>query len=181
MKVNELLYGMLTEEQTSKVDDVIEQLIELLLTEEDGLIGDPIDGSPVSQPTSPPESDTPAPGAPHDPGPYSGIASLWFKTLIGQMNWLFTAKRIKSRMKQVGIKGEGARRVGDSIKIAQANIGRLFSNPGWRQSPMVTMTYGKTKPLNKKNLVPVNKQLHGILAYELKKIPGHIILESLKD
>lgn len=155
----------------SKIEDVqlsnhqIKSIVESFLFEEEP-IPTPTDGSPVTPPTTPPGGTTPAPGAPHDHGGHNTSAGLWFQTFASQLAWLYSATRISKRLKELGIKGEGAKRVKNAIKIAKQNVSLLLSNPGWRAAP----NYEFVKA-SKGTAAKLNKQVSSILTKELSKIP----------
>ncbi len=139
MKVQELFEGVLTEAESAEVDMVIDKLVDMIFEEGEAATGS--DPSPTQAPTEPAGPGGPGAGGTTGPtghmhGGWGGgnrFASAWFATFAGQLMWLTSATKIKKRLKQIGVKGEGARRLENAIKIANNNINLLLNNPGWRQ------------------------------------------------
>jgi len=88
-------------------------------------------------------------GGPIGVGPVFGGA--WFNQLYASVKQLITAKRIKTRMKQIGISTKGAARVEKAAKNAAKNVKDLLSNPRRvaYQTPVWT-TQKMPKPMLKK-------------------------------
>lgn len=176
MKVFELFDGALTEAESAEVDMVIDKFVDMLFEEGEAAIGG--DPSPTQAPTTPagpggaggggPTQPPPAPqGDGHMHGGWGGgnkFASAWFATFASQLMWLSSASRIKKRLKELGLKGEGARRLQNSITIANQNIGLLLNNPGWRQQNW-TFAGGPGATQSKKIASSMSK----LLGKEIKK------------
>jgi len=172
MKVHELFEGTLTESQSAEVDAVIDQLVVLLFEEGEEAAGS--DPSPTQAPTEPAGPGGPGAGGttqPPGPGPMNGgwgggnrFASAWFATFAGQLMWLTSATKIKKRLKELGLKGEGARRIENAITIANKNIALLLNNPGWRQQNW-TFAGGPGATQSKKIVASMSK----LLGSEIKK------------
>ena len=142
MKVQELFEGVLTEAESARVDADIDQFVDMLF--EEGEVAAGSDPLPTQAPTTPAGPGGPGAGGEGNPtgGPHhmhggwgggNRFASAWFATFAGQLMWLTSATKIKKRLKEIGVKGEGARRLENAIKIANSNINLLLNNPGWRQ------------------------------------------------
>lgn len=145
MKLHELFEDELNEAQAAEFDAAVEKYVELLFEEGEGG-GDPSAGgdpSPTQAPTEPTGPGGPGGGGtagptapPHNHngwGTGNQFGAAWFATFASQLMWLSSATRINKRLRQIGLKGEGARRMSNAAVQANKNINLLLNNPGWRQ------------------------------------------------
>lgn len=125
--------------------EVYEALLPLLLiTEENGDFGGG-DGGDTSLPdgTTPTEVLAPPPAEPAGtwfpragvigvfrPGGTGMNANRWINELYRTLKNLAVASNIKKRLKQLGVGGEGAKRVDQAIKTAAKQAKYLLSTPG---------------------------------------------------
>lgn len=186
MKVHELFEGVLTEAESAEVDTVIDQFVDMLFEEGEAAMGG--DPSPTQAPTTPAGPGGPgAAGTTGPTGPMNGgwgggnhFASAWFATFAGQLMWLSSATRIKKRLKELGLNGEGARRMTNAVALANQNIGLLLANPGWRQQNW-TFAGGPGASHSKKVAASMSKLIGGEIKKATKKHKKKIHESLYKD
>lgn len=115
---------------------IYEELLPLILiSEEDGGDSSPGDGGTPSDVTpSTPPIQPPGGGGWYHPGPFRPNGGMngyhWFNQLYSTVKMLAVASNISKRLKQLGITGEGAKRVKAAQKTAAKHVKLLLSNPG---------------------------------------------------
>jgi hypothetical protein len=157
--------------------EVYEALLPLLLiSEEDGGDGgesSPGDGgTPTDVPEIPPVTPPPVGSGWYRPGPFrpGGMGmngNHWIGQLYSTLKNLAITTNIAKRMKELGIKGEGAKRIKLAQKIAAKHVKLLLSNPGATAYRIpVWTTQSPPKPIikmwNEAFALEFQKQLVGI-------------------
>lgn len=88
----------------------------------------------IQEEDAPPDVTTPPDGGWHRPGPFRPGGGMngnhWFNQLYSTLKNLMIATNISKRLKELGIKGEGAKRVKLAQKIAAKHVKLLLMNPG---------------------------------------------------
>ena len=111
----------------------------LFISEEDGGGGDggsPGDGgTPPDVTPDPPPVQPPGGGGWYRPGPFrpGGMGmngNHWFNQLYMTLKNLAVASNIAKRLKELGIKGDGVKRIRLAQKTAAKHVKLLLSNPG---------------------------------------------------
>lgn len=173
MRINELLKDdtpatPLLEGQTLAI---YEELLPLFLIEEDGG-GDssPADGgTPPDVTPDPPPVQPPGGGGWYRPYPGHGpvMGGLWFNQLYRTLKSMIVAQNISKRLKQIGVKGEGAKRIKLAAKVAAKHVKLLLNNPGATAYRIpVWTTQAPPKPIIKK----WNEEFKKAFASELQRL-----------
>lgn len=119
---------------------VYEALLPMFLLNEEGEVGEPAgDTNPPPQVpdlgTQPTPPSVPVGQGWYRPGPFrpGGMGmngNHWFNQLYSTLKTLAVASKISNRLKELGIKGEGAKRIRMAQKTAAKHVKLLLSNPG---------------------------------------------------
>lgn len=138
MLVRELLQPKV--ELTGLNQQVYEELLPLFLLNEDGEVGEPAGDTsgPPEVPnlgTEPTPPTNPVGQGWYRPGPFrpngSGMnGNHWFNELYRSLKTLAVASNISKRLKELGIKGEGVKRIQLAQKVAAKHVKLLLTNPG---------------------------------------------------
>ena len=162
--------------------DVYNDLLPHLLIKEEGEGGGG-DGGGDSSPGdggTPPEV-TPSPPPVTPPGTYGWFRTgygvgprggLWFNQLYSTLKNLAVATNIMKRLKELGIKGDGASRVKMAAKTAAKHVKLLLANPGATAYRIPVWT--TAKPTSKAIKV-WNEAFAREFEKELAKIPMEIL------
>ena len=180
MKVNELLQAP-TPLLEGKLLDVYNVLLPHLLIQEEGEGGgdsSPGDGGtpPDVTPSEPPVQ-PPGGGGWYRPGPFrpGGMGlngNHWFNQLYSTLKNLVVASNILKRLKELGIKGDGANRVKMAAKTAAKHVKLLLANPGATAYRIPVWT--TAKPTSKAIRV-WNEAFAREFEKELAKIPREVL------
>lgn len=186
MKLNELMN--LTPLLEGKRLEVYESLLPLLLIKEEGEGGgeggttDPSGGGgevvspqPVDAPV------TPAPPTRGDGGwgrgPLSGVGfggGKWFNEFYKTLKNLIVTTNVLKRMKELGIKPEGQKRVKNAAQKAAQQVNSLLSNPRATAYKIPVWTFDKPK-------TPKIKRWNEAFAYEFKAELAKLNEQQIED
>lgn len=163
MKLDELLNSPVLLEGTRLI--VYEELLQLLLISEDDELGggEIVTPQPVDAPDVPPTRGDGGWG----PGPFSrpGIGfggGKWFNEFYRSLKNLIVSSNILKRMKELGIKPEGQKRVKMAAKTAAKHVNLLLNSPRATAYRIPVWTFDKPK-------TPKIKRWNEGFAYEFKK------------
>lgn len=132
MKINELLTEPKPLLEGVQLDVYNLLLPLLMIQEDDSSPGD--GGTPPDVTPDPPPVQPPGGGGWYRPGPFrpgGGMSgNFWFNELYRSLKNLVVAANISKRLKELGISGEGAKRVKLAQKVAAKHVKMLLTNPG---------------------------------------------------
>jgi hypothetical protein len=152
MKVNELFEETLSESK----QEIYDALLPLLLIEEDGGgggdmgggdSGSPADGGtpPEVSPSTPPIQPPPGNGwyrpGPFRPGGMGMNGNHYMNQLYITLKNLVVSQNILKRFKELGIKGDGKKRIQMAAKVAAKHVSLMLSNPGATAYRIPVWTY----------------------------------------